>query len=306
MCHSLECNGIFVTILTNWGDGAILPGMDVPRFELVTLRSGGKSIRSRDHGETMHIGTDPATEASELHIRQQRIFDRAPAWEGRNPFCIWDVGLGPAANALASVTALRASGAKGEIHSFEIDTAVLEFALRHAGELGYLSGCEVVVDRLLTRGEAEPAPGIRWVLHRGDFSLMAPDAPPPAAVLFDPYSPARNPEMWNLKTFGRLMSFTREEVPCLLTNYTRSTSMRVTMLLAGWFVGKGAPTGEKEETTVASNRMDLLENPLGADWLRRVRSSTNAAPLRGRLYRQDPISPEDYDFLEAHPQFRPS
>ena len=292
-----------MTILTNCIKSVILPVMRDPLFELVTLRDGGKSIRSSVHGETMHIGTDPVTEASELHIRQQRICDRAPAWNGKHPFCIWDVGLGPAANAVASINALRSSGAEGEIHSFEIDTSVLKFALRHSAELGYLEGWVSPVERLLTHGEAEPIPGVRWVLHRGDFSLMVPNAPPPAAILLDPYSPARNPEMWNLETFRKLLSCTREEIPCLLTNYTRSTSMRVTMLLAGWFVGRGVPTGEKEETTVASNSMDLLEEPLDEVWFRRVRSSTNAAPLRGRLYRKDPISPEDYEYLSAHSQF---
>jgi len=132
---------------------------------------------------------------------------------------------------------------------------------------------------------------------------MAPEAAVPSAILFDPYSPARNPEMWNLGIFRKLLSCTRPEIPCLLTNYTRSTSARVTMLLAGWFVGKGVPTGEKEETTIASNRMDLLETPLDAAWLSRVRSSTNSSPLRGRNYGRDPISPEDYAALVAHPQF---
>lgn len=89
----------------------------------------------------------------------------------------------------------------------------------------------------------------------------------------------------------------------MLTNYTRSTSARVTMLMAGWFVGRGVPTGEKEETTVAANHMDLLKAPLDAAWLCRVRSSTNSSPLRGRDYGRDPISRKDYAMLAAHPQF---
>jgi hypothetical protein len=251
----------------------------------------------------MHIGTDPVTEASELHIRQQKIAERGSLWNGPGPFAIWDVGLGPAANAVACITALQGAGVEGEIHSFEIDTAVLEFALGHSRELGYLAGWESAVEHLLTEGRSEPVRGVSWILHRGDFSLMAPSATPPSAILFDPYSPARNPEMWNLGTFQRLRASAREEIPCVLTNYTRSTSARVTMLMAGWFVGRGVPTGDKEETTVAANCMDLLEDPLDAAWLSRVRSSTNSSPLRGRLYGRDPISPEDYALLAALPQF---
>jgi len=281
----------------------MLPVMSMPMFELVTLKGGAKSIRSLVHGETMHIGTDPVTEASELHIRQQRLAERAKVWKGSCPFAIWDVGLGPAANAIAAIEALRGTGAEAEIHSFEIDTAVLEFALRHSSELGYLEGWESAVEELLAEGRSELVPGVRWILHRGDFSRMAPAAAPPSSILFDPYSPARNPEMWNLDIFRRLLDCTRGEIPCLLTNYTRSTSARATMLLAGWFVGRGVPTGGKEETTIASNRRDLLEKPLETGWLSRVRSSTNSSPLRGRNYERNPISLEDYATLIAHPQF---
>lgn len=292
-----------MTILTKCGMRVILHEMSGQDFELVTLRGGGRSIRSVAHGETMHIGSDPVTEVSELHIRQQRMTVRAAAWKGPGPFSVWDVGLGPAANAVASIRALQGAGQETEIHSFEIDTSVLEFALRHSSELGYLDGWESAVEELLGEGRSEPFPGVRWILHRGDFSLMAPDAPPPSAILFDPYSPARNPEMWNLRTFRNLLACTRGEIPCLLTNYTRSTAARVTLLMAGWFVGRGVPTGAKEETTVASNSPDLLENPLDSAWLSRVRSSTNASPLRGRDYGRGPISPEDLSLVEGHPQF---
>jgi hypothetical protein len=277
--------------------------MSISDFELVSLRAGRKSIRSIVHGETMHIGTDPVTEAMELHVRQQRLADRAAASSGSSPFVVWDVGLGPAANALAAITALEEAGIPSELHSFEVDTSVLEFALIHASELGYLKGREHDLELLLAHGHAEPVPGVRWFLHRGDFSLMSPEAPTPSSILFDPYSPARNPEMWNMETFRKLLSCTQREIPCLLTNYTRSTSARVTMLMAGWFVGRGVPTGEKEETTVASNCPDFLENILDASWLGRVRSSTNSSPLRGRNYGRAPISPEDYALLAAHPQF---
>jgi hypothetical protein len=218
---------------------------------------------------------------------------------------IWDIGLGPAANAITAIESLRDLGKPVEIHSFEIDTEVLEFALQHAQALQYLAGWEESIGELLTTGVAHPAPGILWKLHRGDFSRSTPEAPAPSAIFFDPYSPARNAEMWSLETFRMIMeAVASPDAPdCTMTNYTRSTSVRVTMLLAGWFVGTGVATGEKEETTIAANRPSLLEKPLDAAWLSRVRSSTNSSPLRGRNYERGPIAPEDYARLIAHPQF---
>lgn len=274
-------------------------------FELVELKAGGMSIRSLEHGETMHIGTDPRTESLALHVGQQRLAERVRIWSNESPFVIWDIGLGPAGNAITAIEVLRGTGKQVEIHSFEIDTAVLEFAIGHAGALGYLVGWEDCIRELLAEGVVSPVPGISWHLHRGDFSHLSHSAPAPASIFFDPYSPARNPEMWSLNVFQKLWSAViyPDAPDCMMTNYTRSTSVRVTMALAGWFVGVGVPTGEKEETTVASNRLSLLENPLDASWLSRVRASTNSSPMRGGNYMRGPISPEDYEGLTAHPQF---
>ena len=291
----------------------------VGNYELVTLKGGIRSIRSMTHGETMHVGTDPRTEALELHVGQQKIVGRSLEQRRESsstpptPFIIWDVGLGPAANAISAMTALREAAIsttkdkipRVEIHSFEISTEVLEFALLHSRDLDYLTGWEVTIAELLSENCVEVTPGIRWVLHRGDFSRQSHHAPSPHSIFHDPYSPARNPEMWNLETFASEWKAVDgpECGPCLLTNYTRSTAVRVTMLLAGWFVGKGVPTGEKTETTIASNRMELLENPLDEEWLSRVRSSTNAAPIRGRNYERGPVAPEDYAKVRQLRQF---
>ena len=275
-------------------------------FELVSLKGGGRSIRSLVHGETMHVGTDPRTEALELHVRQQFLSERVSAWRDTEPFVIWDIGLGPAGNAITAIEELRGKTALVEIHSFEISTTVLEYALQHAVELEYLMGWEAMITQLLTVGSAQPLPNIRWILHRGDFTRGTHHAPAPSSIFFDPYSPAQNIEMWNLETFRSIwQAVSASEAPsCMMTNYTRSTAVRVTMALAGWFVGKGVPTGDKTETTIAANRPELLDKLLGEDWINRVRSSTNAAPIRGRNDEKGPIAAEDFAALMTRLQFR--
>ena len=114
--------------------------------------------------------------------------------------------------------------------------------------------------------------------------------------------------MWTLELFTALIApaITRGRAPCLLTTYTRSTAVRVTLLLAGFHVGIGGATGEKDETTVAANVPGLLTAPLTRRWLeKKVYASTNAAPLRAASggYARNPISEEDYALLQAHPQF---
>jgi tRNA U34 5-methylaminomethyl-2-thiouridine-forming methyltransferase MnmC len=281
--------------------------MRAETFEIVTVASGARSLRSLEHGETFHPVVGPMSEARELHVRQQRIVERA-AQPGRRPFVIWDAGLGAAANALAAIGALENAGAATrpvELHSFDRTRAPLDFALNHAAELGYFAGREKTVAALLRDGIAMAGP-VTWRLHEGDFRerMNDPAIPPPHAVMFDPYSPSANPELWQLDTFAALRRRATGDEPCTLTSYSRSTAVRVTLLLAGWFVGHGGATGEKDETTIAATRLDLLDEPLGARWLQRVRRSTAPGPL-GAPGREPLTSAEVTTRLLRHPQFLP-
>jgi hypothetical protein len=132
-----------------------------------------------------------------------------------------------------------------------------------------------------------------------------PDATPaPHAILFDAFSPAKNPAMWTLPLFTNLFRLLDPARSCALTTYSRSTMLRVTLLLAGFFVGCGVPTGLKEETTVAANTLELIDAPLDRKWLERARRSDSAEPLHQAVYRRARLSAESWERVRAHPQFR--
>ncbi len=80
--------------------------------------------------------------------------------------------------------------------------------------------------------------------------------------------------------------------------------IRVSLLLAGFYVGAGHATGEKEETTIAANTPDLLTEPLDQKWLQRARNSTSAEPMWEPIYRQAPLTEATWDKLHQHPQFK--
>jgi tRNA U34 5-methylaminomethyl-2-thiouridine-forming methyltransferase MnmC len=281
--------------------------MQPEAFELVTVASGAHSLRSIEHGETFHPVVGPMAEARELHVAPQRMTVRA-AQPGAGPFVIWDVGLGAAANALAVLEAFEKADASPrpvELHSFDRTRAPLDFALKHAAELGYFAGREKIVAALLENGAAGDG-RVAWHLHEGDFRerVNDPRIPAPHAVMFDPYSPSANPALWQAGTFAALRRRVKDDAPCTLTSYSRSTAVRVTLLLAGWFVGHGGATGEKDETTIASTRLDLLAQPLGPRWLQRVRRSTAPGPLdapEAPVLTPDEVSAR----LARHPQFQP-
>jgi tRNA U34 5-methylaminomethyl-2-thiouridine-forming methyltransferase MnmC len=279
-------------------------------YQLVRLNNGICSVRSLADGETFHPVVGPVAEAETLYVNQLRLRERLRHHAGE--FVIWDVGLGAAANALTVLRATRDLPCQIRLVSFDHTLEPLKFALPHAADLGYFGGYENHLQTFLCEHRVTFHDGpqsVNWEFHLGDFpawlssknSGLAQAAP--HAILFDAYSPARNPAMWTLPLFTQLFQRLDPQRPCALPTYSRSTILRVTLLLAGFFVGVGHATGEKEETTIAANDLSLITEPLNARWLERARRSHSAEPLVEPVYRIAPLSAESWNKLAAHPQF---
>ncbi|MBI5388485.1 MAG: hypothetical protein HZA90_27790 [Verrucomicrobia bacterium] len=285
-------------------------------YRLVKLASGVHSVHSLAEGETFHPVIGPVAEAEALYVRQLRLLERLRSHRGE--FVVWDVGLGAAANALTVLRATRHLACSLRLVSFDHTLEPLEFGLAHASDLGYFGGYEARLLELLRQrrvGFQDAAQSVQWELHLGDFptflaqSLQRCNAatvqrlPAPHAILFDAYSPAKNPAMWAQSVFANLFKLLDPQRPCALPTYSRSTMLRVSLLLAGFFVGAGHAAGEKEETTIAANTLDLIDEPLDHRWLGRARRSTSAEPLWEAVYRQARLSPTTGEKLLQHPQF---
>ena len=309
-------------------------------YQLVRLNNGICSVRSLADDETFHPVVGPVAEAEALYVNQLRLRERLQNHSGE--FVVWDVGLGAAANALTVLRATKDIACKIRLVSFDHTLEPLEFALQHAAELGYFGGSENHLKEFLCEHRVRFQDGgqsVDWEFHLGDFPTLlvreserrSPDRPVdvgvqalacsghtlkpelqlaerefgvPHAILFDAFSPARNPAMWTLPLFKNLFQLLDPQRPCALPTYSRSTILRVTLLLAGFFVGVGHATGEKEETTIAANDLSLILEPLDRRWLERARRSHSAEPMIAPVYRTTPLSAESWERLRSHPQFQ--
>jgi hypothetical protein len=297
--------------------------LKVSDYSLVQVAHGAWTVRSELDGETFHPVIGPEAEAQALYIGPMRLMERFTRMAPTETLILWDVGLGAAANATTVLRSL--SSISGSLHliSFDKTLAPLEFALQHTADLGFPSGYEQALTALLHQQHATFASGschVRWDVHVGDFPTWVQSAPAPTlapgtaseltnptpsphAILYDAYSPRRNPEMWTLPHFTSLRKLLGQGGQCTLATYSRSTRLRVTLLLAGFNVGTGAATGEKEETTMAATSLELLERPLDAAWLERVRRSTAAHPIVDALAQPGPLEESRWHQLCQHPQF---
>lgn len=278
-------------------------------YKLVKLASGVHSVHSLAHQETFHPVIGPVAEAEALYVRQLGLVERIGHHAGE--FVIWDVGLGAAANAITVLRATAATHSALRLVSFDNTLEPLKFALEHRDSLAYLGGYEAHLARLLQENKTSFSNDrqlVDWDVHLADFPTLltqpaAEKLPKPHAIMFDAFSPAKNPAMWTQPLFANIFRLLDPSRPCALPTYSRSTMLRVTLLLAGFFVGVGHATGEKEETTIAANTLNLLSEPLDSKWLQRAHRSGSAEPMWEPVYRQARLAPDTWERLRRHPQF---
>jgi tRNA U34 5-methylaminomethyl-2-thiouridine-forming methyltransferase MnmC len=264
-------------------------------FERVVLRSGESSIRERRSGEIMHPGLGPRREAELLYVEQTllaaRLADGKPG-----PVRVLDVGLGAGTNALAVLRcSQRVAGRRLDLTSLEHDEGPLRLALSEPEAFPWQAEYRGPLEALLEGGEIRLG-RLRWRWPRGDaLAQLATLGALQDIICFDPFSPEANPQLWTVNALAR---FRVALAPGgILSTYSASTRTRVTLLLAGFWVGAGRAAAAKTETTVASDGPDALEQPLGWRWLQRWRRSTARAPHGAEL------TADLEERIRAHPQF---
>ncbi|MGB0579609.1 MAG: MnmC family methyltransferase, partial [Limisphaerales bacterium] len=212
--------------------------MSVDDYYLVQHENGSSSVGCRQTGEVMHPIVGPEVEARSLYVDGLKLRERFGECDS---LCIWDIGMGAAANALTAAQALRDLTGKLRIISFDRTASALAFARDHEARFGYLKDCRQSLDALLNEGRTTiELDGllVDWVFREGEFlDELAGDWPAPDAIFFDAWSPLKNPGMWTLQVFEQLHQ--RLGRPSSLATYSRATCVRAALLLAGFYVGQG-------------------------------------------------------------------
>ncbi|HET9599703.1 MAG TPA: tRNA guanosine(34) transglycosylase Tgt [Anaeromyxobacteraceae bacterium] len=306
-----------------------------PRFELVTTRSGAAAVRDRVVGEVMHPVVGPGAEAEALYVGQSRLRERlAAGGDAPLVLLDVGLGAGANALAALRAARGAGPGARRlHVVSLERDTGALALAVSDEGaaRLGLPAEDVRAARALLAEGRHEEERAA-WLLVLGDAvealrawgtgtgtgcgdgsRRSAADPPPPLhggggpgrgqgasahaplvdLVFWDPFSPRVNPELWTVSAFSALRAACAPRA-CGFT-YSTATSIRSALLLAGFCVGAGDPSGPKEQTTAFACDPADLARPLDRRWLDRVGRSS--APLPAG-------APADaLDRIRAHRQF---
>ncbi len=257
------------------------------RHEVHVFENGSASIRDLEAGETMHSQVGPEEEARKVYIEQSGLADRLcrKAETDNSPLVLFDVGMGIASNALASIELAETLQTRRPLHivSFENTLDGLQLSLSEPARFQAQARHREKLESLIqTRFWKSSDTRITWELRYGDFlDQELPTAP--EVIFYDFYSPKAAPLLWTLRCFERLFSACKERsqagLSTVLTTYSAATFVRSALLLAGFSVGYGSSTDLKSETTIASTLLSDLKNPLGSSWLERLSRSSKPFPI---------------------------
>ncbi len=252
-------------------------------FQIRQHSNGTHTLVDLANNQSMHSRIGPAEESKLVYAQPSRIESRLS-----NPTAevvLYDVGMGTAANVLAVfdlISSSRNSSGTLRIFSFEEKPEGLCEALRHLDLFPVLRPWNAQLRDLLLQIKKPGSPlrfrigdvFIEWHLWIGDFYIRLSDAPPPDFIFFDLYSPKNVSELWSYACFRKIREHLGDH-PTVLITYSVATPVRLHLLAAGFYVGSGSRTSVKNETTVASTRLNLLEFPLSKGWLEKLESSAS-------------------------------
>ncbi len=266
--------------------------------EVVTTRLGARAVRDRLTGELMHPVVGPIVEAERLYVAPSRLRGRLAEPDPR-PLVLLDVGLGAGSNAIGAwkASADRAGGRVLEIVSFDRSLGAIALAVddANAADFGFDGASRAAALAVIDR-RFHDAGHARWRYVDGALpgTLSSVDDAAADLVFWDPFSPRANPDLWTVRSFAALLRVCR--AGATVHTYSGATATRSAMLLAGFAVGLGAPTGDNKWATIGAVDATDLATPLDGRWIDRLGRSHAAFPCD---------APADaIDRIRSAPQFR--
>ena len=216
-------------------------------YKIITTEDSTKSIFSEEYQQAMHSVSGAYNEALFKHVLPSGILD----FDSRELFVL-DVGSGIGYNILALIFEFQKKKfpAKLKIVSLEKDFSFLPLMENiHFGD--ERDDIYAGIKEAFKNGNCKNN-YFDIEIKRGDarLTITSIDNLSFDAVFHDPYSPAKNPELWSVQFFLEVRRLTAARG--VLTTYSSAPQIRSALLEAGFRIGKGPSVGKKREGTLAS------------------------------------------------------
>lgn len=222
-------------------------------FEIRITEDGSPTLYSHHYQESYHSLGGAFTEARERFVEPCRIGELGKT---QPSLSILDIGFGMGFNIAATLSALRALSFSGDLFiiSLEKDETLLEFLSQMESPAGF-GGDYQWIHRLASEREvSEGKIHLKILLGPGEKTIERVEGPFDAIYL-DPFSPAKNPELWEGEFCRKI--YDRLSPQGILSTYSSAVRVRLALMEGGFKIGKGPRAAGKSSGTLASKEYPL-------------------------------------------------
>ncbi len=223
--------------------------MEMKNHRKIITEDGSMTLYSQEYNEACHSEAGAKTETIEHYINGCEIKNNMSA-----PLNILEVGFGTGIGFLETQNALK--GRFFNFYSFEISKELIDyFAITNHINFTVTENFYVYESKeyklVILHGNArETIKKIQLKFH---------------AIYQDAFSPKKNSILWTKEWFEDLANISHDNV--ILSTYSASSSIRKSMVQAGWKLYEGVHFGKKRSSTRA--RLTGETDPLILDKLKR-------------------------------------
>ncbi len=233
---------------------------------VVKTGDGSLTIRLGDIDECFHSTSGARSEAESLYIVASALPNYLSATPMGAPAVVLDIGLGLGYNACATMDCWHRMHTQVDmkILSLEKDENLVAalasgcapWQENWGGEwLSYGKGLRQVDKMVWTANLTHPQTNahLEWVVRIGNAAVDELINPFPQKFNFvwqDPFSPAKNPEMWSASWFEKIL--VECDLGCSLLTYSCSRTVKDSLTRAGWSWKKIKGSGRKRDWLRAS------------------------------------------------------
>ena len=253
------------------------------KYQLVKTEDGTYTVLLKDYEEAMHSLSGAYEEAVMKHVLPSNIL-----YKKKDSLFVLDVGFGLGYNVLALIVELNKQNYDGllNIISFELEDSMISI-MDHI-KFGDMKDRYYDIVKKAYSNRSYHHDKIIFSIEFGDarVSVKKLNDYQFDAVFFDPFSPAKNPDLWSVDFFKEIFRLITDDG--ILTTYSSAPQVRTAMLLAGFLVGRGPAVGRKKEGTVAAK--SKIIRSLDNDELKSLKMNSRSIPYRDSLLNDSRIN----------------
>jgi tRNA U34 5-methylaminomethyl-2-thiouridine-forming methyltransferase MnmC len=245
----------------------------VTEKRLIKTGDGTLSLYSSDYDEAMHSLSGAYEEALLKHVYPSNVLNLTV-----ERIAVLDVGFGLGYNVLALIREFLKSDSNQFLQVISLEKDLSHLPLLERINFNDDRGCIYDSIRMAAQSGSFTAErySVEMIIGDARDSLKKMDRGDINVVFHDPYSPAKNPELWTVEFFRELNRVIKGDG--ILTTYSSALQIRMALMEAGFTIGLGPSVGGKREGTIAT--VSGCIKTLSSESITNIKKNPRSVPYR--------------------------